>query len=321
MDAAERALVADTVRDAVTRAVATGVDIDAALAELGWLDLLAAEPAAAYAIVFGVLGATNTMSTALDDVVVSSIGLQSRPGRAALIPLFGTWDVPGRIDRDRVHARGMVSARIASADELVVVCVAGEELRAVTVPAGRTDSTAMRGVDPDAEIRVATIDTLAVSVRALPDGAWDVTIANARRAVAHQIAGAARAMLELARTHALERNQFGRPIARFQAVRHRLADALVAIEALDATLAAAADQPGPETAALAKAVAGQAVHTVATHCQQVLAGIGFTTEHPFHRYLKRTMLLDGWFGTGDDITAVIGHELLRSQTVPTLIEL
>ena len=51
-------------------------------------------------------------------------------------------------------------------------------------------------------------------------------------------------MLDLAREHALERVQFGRPVAQFQAVRHRLADALVAIEALDATLAAAADEPG-----------------------------------------------------------------------------
>ena len=68
--------------------------------------------------------------------------------------------------------------------------------------------------------------------------------------------------------------QFGRPIARFQAVRHRLADALVAVEALEAALAAAREQPSPETAALAKALAGRSVHTVARHCQQVLAGIG-----------------------------------------------
>jgi hypothetical protein len=321
MDAAERALLAGTVHDAVARAAATGRNVDATLAELEWLDILGAEPDAAYDIVFGVLGTTNATATVLDDVVVSGLGVQPRPERAALLPPFGAWHVPGRIDRDRVHARGMVSARIATAGEVVLVCDDGDELWAVTMPAGSVDTTAMRGVDPDADLRVATIDTHAGSVRALPDGAWDVTIANARRAVAHQIAGAARAMLELARTHALERNQFGRPIARFQAVRHRLADALVAIEALDATLAAAADEPGPQTAALAKAVAGQAVHTVATHCQQVLAGIGFTTEHPFHRYLKRTMLLDGWFGAADDITAAIGHELLRSQSVPTLIEL
>ena len=128
-------------------------------------------------------------------------------------------------------------------------------------------------------------------------------------------------MLALARTHALERVQFDRPIASFQAVRHRLADALVAVEALDATLGAAADEPNGLTAALAKATAGRTAKTVATHCQQVLAGIGFTTDHPFHRFLKRTMVLEGLFGSSDEITVAVGRQLLAACRVPTLIEL
>ena len=128
-------------------------------------------------------------------------------------------------------------------------------------------------------------------------------------------------MLDLARTHAVERVQFGRPIARFQAVRHRLADALVAVDALDAAIEAAADEPNATTAALAKALAGRTARTVAAHCQQVLAGIGFTTDHPFHRYLKRTMVLDGIFGTTDAIALELGRSLLAGRTVPTLIEL
>jgi alkylation response protein AidB-like acyl-CoA dehydrogenase len=128
-------------------------------------------------------------------------------------------------------------------------------------------------------------------------------------------------MLDLARTHALERVQFERPIARFQAVRHRLAEALVAVEALDATLAAAADDPGTETAALAKAVAGRAAATVAGHAQQVLAGIGFTTDHPLHRYARRTIVLDGLYGGATDVTLDLGRRLLAGGRVPTLIEL
>ena len=128
-------------------------------------------------------------------------------------------------------------------------------------------------------------------------------------------------MLDLAREHALERLQFGRPIAEFQAVRHRLAEALVAVEALDAALAAAWDEPNPVTAALAKAVAGRTARTVAADCQQVLAGIGFTTDHPFHRYLKRTMALEGLFGSADEIVVDLGHSLIAARTVPTLIEL
>ena len=128
-------------------------------------------------------------------------------------------------------------------------------------------------------------------------------------------------MLDLARRHALERLQFGRPIARFQAVRHRLADALVAVEALEAALGAARDEPNADTAALAKAVAGRTAHGVARHCQQVLAGIGFTTEHSFHRYLKRTMALEGLFGSADAIVLDVGRRLLEGRRVPTLIEL
>ncbi len=116
--------------------------------------------------------------------------------------------------------------------------------------------------------------------------------------------------------------QFGRPIASFQAVRHRLAEALVAVEALDATLRRGRPTSRtPLTAALAKATAGRTARTVAAHCQQVLAGIGFTTDHPFHRFLKRTMLLDGLFGSADDIALDLGRQLLAARRVPTLIEL
>jgi alkylation response protein AidB-like acyl-CoA dehydrogenase len=128
-------------------------------------------------------------------------------------------------------------------------------------------------------------------------------------------------MLDLARGHALARVQFGRPIARFQAVRHRLAESLVAVEALDAALTAACQAPNADTAALAKAIAGRTAQTVARHCQQVLAGIGFTTEHRFHRFVKRTLLLEVLFGTADAIAVDVGRRLLTERRVPTLIEL
>jgi alkylation response protein AidB-like acyl-CoA dehydrogenase len=173
------------------------------------------------------------------------------------------------------------------------------------------------GIDPDAGLyRVEITGGTAPHAKR-----WEIAVAHGRRLLAHEMLGACRAMLDLARTHALDRVQFDRPIASFQAVRHRLAEALVAIEALAATLEAAADEPNATTALLAKATAGRTARTVATHCQQVLAGIGFTTEHPFHRYLKRTMLLDGLLGRADDLVVVAGRELLAMRRVPTLIEL
>jgi alkylation response protein AidB-like acyl-CoA dehydrogenase len=189
------------------------------------------------------------------------------------------------------------------------------------VPAAAAEVRAVHGIDPSAGLLAVRARTRAVRVTDLDPAAWQRAIALGRRAVAHQIAGACRAMLDLARSHALEREQFGRPIARFQAVRHRLADALVAVESLAAALDAAREAPGPDTAALAKAVAGRTAHTVARHCQQVLAGIGFTVEHPFHRFLKRTLALEGLFGSADAIVLDLGRRLLAERRVPTLIEL
>src|SRR6202021_3018727 len=68
----------------------------------------------------------------------------------------------------------------------------------------------------------------------------------------HEMIGAARSMLELACQHAHERVQFGRPIGMFQAVRHRLADSLIAIEAADSLLAGAWEEPSGVLAPMAK---------------------------------------------------------------------
>ena len=53
----------------------------------------------------------------------------------------------------------------------------------------------------------------------------------------------------------------------------------------------------------------------------MLAGIGFTTDHAFHRYLKRTLALEGLFGSSDEIVTGIGRDLIDTRHVPTLIEL
>src|SRR5690606_16498807 len=118
--------------------------------------------------------------------------------------------------------------------------------------------------------------------------------AAGRRALGWWLLGSGHAMLSLARTHALERVQFGRPLASFQAVRHRLAETLVALDGAEATLAHADDEFG---ALLAKAAAGRAATTAARHCQQVLGGIGFTAEHELHRHVRRVLVLDGLLGS------------------------
>ncbi|HKY67739.1 MAG TPA: acyl-CoA dehydrogenase family protein, partial [Acidimicrobiales bacterium] len=178
------------------------------------------------------------------------------------------------------------------------------------------------GLDPRLGIaEVAGSDVPATARTDPPPAAWSHAVAAGQRAVGHELVGASRTMLGLAREHALERVQFGRPIAMFQAVRHRLAEAYVAVEAADAALAAAWDDGTPLTAAMAKAVAGRCARTVSRHCQQVLAGIGFTTEHDLHLYVRRVIVLDRLLGDSRSLTRRLGEDLLARRSLPSILPL
>lgn len=143
-------------------------------------------------------------------------------------------------------------------------------------------------------------------------------LAAGRRALGWWLVGSSRTMLALARQHALDRSQFGRPIASFQAVRHRLAETLVAIEGAVATLMVADDEL---SSLLAKAAAGQTAMIAARHCQQVLGGIGFTAEHEFHRHFRRALLLDGLLGNAYELTRQAGAILHKNGSAPHLVNL
>jgi len=322
--AEERAAMQASVRRAVGDAVATageGADVDAALTELGWLEMLEGAEGDAVDIVFNALGAANATATALDDVIAAALGAKPRTDLAIVLPRYATWDPPGRLDGEQVQGHGVASSRATNAAELLVVSGTESEPQLATVPASAAEVATVHGVDPSAGLCGVRVRGAATRTTRLDPLVWQTALALGRRAVAHQIAGASRAMLDLARTHALERTQFGRPIARFQAVRHRLAEVLVAVEGLEAALDAARQEPTPQTAALAKAIAGRTASTTARHCQQVLAGIGFTTEHRFHHFMKRTVALEGLFGSAEAIVLDVGRRVLATRRVPTLIEL
>jgi alkylation response protein AidB-like acyl-CoA dehydrogenase len=105
--------------------------------------------------------------------------------------------------------------------------------------------------------------------------------------------GGARRVLDLTIDHAKTRVQFGRTIGSFQAVKHRLADLFIALtlaaslheEAIRALEAPNADSD--LTISASALLAGSTGVQIATQAIQVLAGIGFTWEHPAHLYLKR----------------------------------
>ena len=143
-----------------------------------------------------------------------------------------------------------------------------------------------------------------------------------RRAIGWWLVGTGRAMLALARSHALDRVQFGRPLASFQAVRHRLAETYVALEGAEAALIAADSSTSPDLSALlAKAAAGQAALTAARHCQQVLGGIGFTAEHGLHRHVRRALALDGLLGSARELTREAGTLLVKERSAQRLVGL
>ncbi|MGW0777336.1 acyl-CoA dehydrogenase family protein [Streptomyces sp. NPDC002835] len=121
-------------------------------------------------------------------------------------------------------------------------------------------------------------------------------------ALAAEQAGAAARCLEITVAHVKDRVQFGRPIGSFQAVKHRLADAYVQVEAarsvaLGAAAGADAAAPGASRlAAAAKSACSEAFSAVAGEMIQLHGGIGITWEHDAHRYFKRAHAAAQLFG-------------------------
>ncbi|MCV7103711.1 acyl-CoA dehydrogenase family protein [Mycobacterium palustre] len=261
-------LLADSMR--TTMVAASGAKLDAALIDLGWLDMLDEIPDAAIPLVFGLLGETGAHAPALNDVMLRAAG--AAPGGTLPLPFAGgAWVVWERGDTPGSALDELPLARWAQ----------GGSLSPAALAAGRV-------------------------------------------AVSWWLVGTGRAMLSLARQHAVDRVQFGRHVSSFQAIRHRLAETLVAIEGAEAALDAAgaqSDDPDGLAALLAKAAAGQAALTAARHCQQVLGGIGFTAEHRLHHLVKRSLVLDGLLGSARELTREAGAVLRAKGFAPRLAQL
>ena len=262
MDTESLVLLEDGLRK--TMLSVSGAELDTALADLGWAEMLSDMPDLAIPLVFRLLGETGSHASVLNDVMLETIG--GLPGGTPPLPYAGG---------------GWVVWERQNSEDNANPTLGGLPLRRV----------------PDGEL---------------------MRMFEARRALGWWLVGSARAMLALARQHALDRVQFGRPISIFQAVRHRLAETLVAIEGAEATLSLpGADNPDL-IALLAKAAAGKAALTAAKHCQQVLGGIGFTAEHDLHHHVKRVLVLDGLLGSSRELTRKAGAGLRARGSVPRL---
>jgi alkylation response protein AidB-like acyl-CoA dehydrogenase len=103
---------------------------------------------------------------------------------------------------------------------------------------------------------------------------------------AEQIGAAARC-LDLTVEYTKQRVQFGRPIGSFQALKHRMADLYVAVQAARAVVGDAVSDPTTTSAALARLAATEAFSMVAAEAVQLHGGIAITWEHDMHLYFKR----------------------------------
>jgi alkylation response protein AidB-like acyl-CoA dehydrogenase len=141
-------------------------------------------------------------------------------------------------------------------------------------------------------------------------------IDSSRISVAAQAVGIARAALETSLNYAKERQQFGQPIASFQAIQWMLADMATQIDAARLLTYRAAylkDQGSPfiKEAAMAKLFASEVAMWVTTKAIQVHGGYGYTKDYPVERYFRDAKITEIYEGTSEMQRMTIARSLLR----------
>ncbi|WP_411105827.1 acyl-CoA dehydrogenase [Streptomyces sp. cmx-4-9] len=253
------------------------------------------------------------LASALASVLLERAGAEPLGGRIGAVALG-----PGTLTAVAVEGGGHLldgtAPPVLGAGEADLVLLAAETAhgtRWFAVDAAALDIRTHESADPTrptAEVRARGVTTA-------PRRALDLDAALVRDLActlfAADACGTAAWALHTAAEYAKVREQFGRPIGRFQAVKHLCADMLVRLEQARALTwdAARADGPGtaPEVrtlvAALAAGSALDAAWSCAKDCIQVLGGIGFTWEHDAHVHLRRALVARQLLGPGD------GHRL------------
>ncbi len=151
-----------------------------------------------------------------------------------------------------------------------------------------------------------------------PGGGMRVALATldgGRIGIAAQAVGIAQAALDAATAYAKERNAFGGPIARLQAIQHKLADMQTEVEAARAlTWRAArlkeAGRPHTVEGAQAKLFASAVARRQTGEAIQVLGGYGYTKEFPVERYYRDAKVTEIYEGTSEIQKLVIARALL-----------
>jgi alkylation response protein AidB-like acyl-CoA dehydrogenase len=196
----------------------------------------------------------------------------------------------------------------AAADVLLLLARDGETARWVLVEPAVDGIVVEKAatVDRTRHLGVARFERLALPAgRVLAGDADEIANAllhHAALALASDARGGANAVFEITLDYLKTREQFGKPIGSFQALKHRCADHKIALVASGALVAeAVAKMAGGDPAAgryalAAKALATEVYARVAQDAVQLHGGIGYTWEHPCHLYLKRAKLNEQLFG-------------------------
>ena len=127
-------------------------------------------------------------------------------------------------------------------------------------------------------------------------------VEEAAVALALETVGTCQTIFDITLEYAKNRRQFGVPIGSFQAIKHKFADMLIALERARATAYFAAltiaddDDRRTLAAAVAKAAAGDCQRLIGKEGIQIHGGIGYTWEHDMHLYVKRAKSNDAFFG-------------------------
>jgi hypothetical protein len=313
MDRDERDLVRTSMRQLVTTAPAA--ELPAQLLEGGWAELLSDEPATAVSVLAEEQGRAVAAAPTLDLVLLHGAGLPLDAATVFVLPPMRRNPAAAAAAEANgvLRVDGLVLPGHRRAETFMVPTTDG----LVAVPSTALDLVAVNGGDPELGLHRATGDIpCADADRVAPAATWQSAMAAGRLALAAELVGLAERMLADTITYVLDRHQFGRPVASFQTVKHRLADVRVSIGATRSALATAWADNDPVSAMACKALAGRTHRIAATNCHQVHGGIAFTAEHGFHRLIRRGQVLDGLLGASNDLVRELGRHLIDTGRVP-----
>jgi alkylation response protein AidB-like acyl-CoA dehydrogenase len=212
-----------------------------------------------------------------------------------------------RFEKGRLRGEKLPVLDGAAAGLAIVAArgAAGPVLTLVDLDGAGVSRTPLHSFDPSRPQARLAFDGAAAEPLGPADATAAIRMLLDRAAVIagfEQLGGATRA-LELTREYALDRYAFGRPIASFQVIKHRLADLYAAIELARsngywAAWALSSGSDELELAACAfRAAAGDAFELATREMIQVHGGVGFTWEYDCHLFYRRAKLLSAWLGT------------------------